>query len=133
AAESSLRNLATSSSSQLWVAINSARHSRMTSIRSRRVSGRIGRTLSGQADHLSLGALEQGEQRTHLTTQLGNLPTQGSGGSSRSVRSRWRSSTKASPIALSDASSRQSPNSTNDSPELSSASWSSMVTYQDTF
>jgi len=45
-----------------------------------RVSGRIGGTLSGQADHVGLGALEEGEQRAHLTPQLGNLPAQGSEG-----------------------------------------------------
>src|SRR5262249_62097805 len=80
AAASSLRNLAPSSSSQVWVAINSARRSRMASMRSSRyVSGSIGTTLSRQADHLGLGALEEGEQRVHLPLQLGDcieLPLQ---------------------------------------------------------
>ena len=44
-----------------------------------RVSGRIGGTLSRQADHFGLGALQQGEQRVHLPLQLGDgieLPLQ---------------------------------------------------------
>src|SRR6516165_3231811 len=44
-----------------------------------RVPGRIGATLSGQADDLGLGALKQGKQRVHLPLQLGDrieLPLQ---------------------------------------------------------
>src|SRR5262249_25526906 len=76
AAASSLRNLATSSSSQVWVAINSARHSRTASAypmrNAPRVSGRIAGTLSGQANHFGLDPLEEGEQRVHLPLQLGD-------------------------------------------------------------
>src|SRR5262249_9768212 len=79
AAASSLRNSATSSCSQLWAAINSARHWRTASAEpmrnGRNISSRLGGEPLGQADHLGLGR----EQRVHLPPQLGDsieLPLQ---------------------------------------------------------